>query len=116
VANRVTELFVKSTYATKEQNVEEADGILDQERAQLRDKLADEDEEIKEYKQKVGEELPEHLGTNLKLVEAQKMRLQAKRDSIGENEARRAQVLEEMKGLQKEPAKEIQRELPVEQP
>ncbi len=116
VANRLAELFVKSTSASQEQNVEEAAGLLDQELARLRDKLADEDEEIKEYKQKVGEELPEHLGTNLKLVEALEMRLQAKRDSIGENQARRAQVLEEMKGLQKEPAQEIQRELPVEEP
>ncbi len=102
VTNRLAQLFVERTSALRGQRVEHQEDVLDNEVARLRGELTAREEALKAYKEKVSQDLPERLGTNLKEMENLQQQIQTKTDQITEAEARKASILEEMEALEKQ--------------
>lgn len=106
VSNRLAELFIQRTSAVRQKNLHETAGFLQGEVESLRKKLDEREQEINGYKRRAAQALPEYLPTNLKLLETLHAQLQAKRDGIGDEEAERTALLEEMKQLGRVPQHE----------
>jgi polysaccharide biosynthesis transport protein len=101
VANRLAELFVSQTASTQTRTIAQANGLLQEELESLRGKLASQNEQIQNYKEKVGGALPERLGTNLKAIEVLESRIQATNTAIATDQAARAAAVKEMAELEK---------------
>ncbi len=106
VTNRLAELFIERALAVREKRAHEAAGVIESELERLRRRLAEQDEKIKQYKQRAIHELPEHMATNLRLIEMLQDQIQAKTELIANDEARRAALLEEMRQLEQQGALE----------
>jgi polysaccharide biosynthesis transport protein len=102
VANRLAGLFVEQTSSLRGQIVEQQDGALDAEVERLRNQLTAQEEGLKNYKDRVSQELPERLAANLKALENIHQQIQTKADQIAEAEARRTSIQEEMQALEKQ--------------
>lgn len=102
VTNRLAALFVERTSVARGQRVAQQENVLDSEVARLRGELNAREEALKSYKEKVSQDLPERLATNLKEMENLQQQVQAKTDQITEAEARRASIQEEMSALEKQ--------------
>jgi polysaccharide chain length determinant protein (PEP-CTERM system associated) len=101
VANRLAELFVSQTASAQTRTITQANGLLQQELESLRGKLASQNEQIQNYKERVGGALPERLATNLKAIEVLEGRIQATNTAIATDQAERAAVVKEMSELEK---------------
>ena len=102
VANRLAELVVSRLSNVREREVEQASGFLVEELDRLRQKLAEQEENIKQYKQRAVNELPSRQDTNLKLFETTQTQIQVAGDQLSRDIARRAAVVEELKELEKQ--------------
>jgi succinoglycan biosynthesis transport protein ExoP len=104
VTNRLAGLFVERTANLRGQQVEQQDNVLDEEVDRLHRQLDGQEYGLKTYKDKVSQELPERLATNLKAVENLQQQIQSRTDQITEAEARASSITEEMKALEKQGA------------
>jgi polysaccharide chain length determinant protein (PEP-CTERM system associated) len=102
VANRLAGLFVEQTSTLRGQIFEQQDSALDAEVDRLRNQLNAEEEGLKNYKERVSQELPERLDSNLKALENIHQQIQSKTDQIAQAEARRSSIKEEMQVLEKQ--------------
>jgi polysaccharide biosynthesis transport protein len=102
VANRLADVFVERTSNLRDQQVEQQDDVLDQEVDRLRNQLTAQEEGLKAYKERVSQELPERLATNLKELENVQEQIRIKSDQITEAEARISSINEELKSLEKQ--------------
>jgi succinoglycan biosynthesis transport protein ExoP len=101
VANRLAGLFVSHIANTQTQSVAQANGLLQDELESLRGKLASQNEQIRNYKERVGGALPERLATNLKAIEVLEDKIQATNSAIATGQAARAAAVKEMSELEK---------------
>ncbi|MBI4465499.1 MAG: AAA family ATPase [Acidobacteria bacterium] len=99
VANRLAELLVQQTSLASKQHAGQAAGFLETEVERVKQKLEQQSEQIKGYQQRMGDELPAHLASYLKLLETLEAQLLPKKEQISNEQARRAGGLEEMKEL-----------------
>lgn len=106
VANRLAELFVSKTASVQTRTVAQANGLLQAQLETLRGKLASENEQIQNYKEKAGDALPERLGTDLKAIEVVGDRVQILNTSIATDLAARSSAMKEMSDLEKQGALE----------
>src|SRR4029077_7676827 len=97
----LAELFVSQTASAKTRTIAQANDLLQEELESLRGKLASQNEEIQDYKQKVGVALPERLATNLKAIEVIEDRIQTTNTTIATDQAARAAAAKEMFELEK---------------
>ena len=102
IANRLAGLFVERTSNLRGQIVEQQDSALDAEVDRLRNQLSAREEGLKSYKERVSQELPERLDSNLKALENIHQQIQSKTEQIAEAEARRSSIKEEMQALEKQ--------------
>jgi polysaccharide chain length determinant protein (PEP-CTERM system associated) len=102
VTNRLAGLFVERTAAMRSRRVQHQENVLDSEVARMQNELAAREESLKSYKEKVSQDLPERLTTNLKEMENLQQQIQAKTDQITEVEARKASIIEEMDALERQ--------------
>jgi polysaccharide chain length determinant protein (PEP-CTERM system associated) len=101
VANRLSELFVSQTTNAQTRTIAQANGLLNGELESLRAKLSSQNEQIQNYKEKVGSALPERLDTNLKAIDVLEDRIQRASAAIATGEAARAAAVKEMSELEK---------------
>ena len=106
VANRLAELFVSKTASLQDRTVAQANGRLQTELEALRSKLASENEQIQNYKEKAGDALPERLATDLKAIEVVSDRIQTLDTAIATDSAARSAAMKEMSDLEKRGALE----------
>jgi polysaccharide biosynthesis transport protein len=102
VANRLAGLFVERTSNLRDKQVEKQDNVLDGEVNRLRNQLSAQEEGLKAYKERVSQELPERLATNLKELENVQEQIRLKSDQITEGQARISSINEELKSLEKQ--------------
>ena len=102
VTNRVAQLFVEGTSNLRGQQVQQATTFLDAEVERLRKQLTDQEQREEGYKQRAADELPANVQDNLRIVGNLQAQVQNKTDRIGEDQARRAAVVEEIKTLEKQ--------------
>ena len=102
VTNRVAQLFVEGTSNLRGQQVQQATTFLDAEVERLRKQLTDQEQREEGYKQRAADELPANVQDNLRIVGNLQAQVQNKTDRIGEDQARRAAVVEEIKALEKQ--------------
>lgn len=101
VANRLAEAFVSQTASAQTRTIAKAGVLLQQELQSLREKLASQNEQIQNYKERVGGALPDRLATNLKAIETLDDRIQVTTTAIATDQASRAAVVKEMAELEK---------------
>jgi len=106
VANRLAELFVAQTTSEQARTIAQANGLLQDELESLRERLANQGEQIQGYKEKVGGALPERIATNLKAIEVFGDKIQATNTAIAADQASRAAAVKEMSELEKRGALE----------
>jgi polysaccharide chain length determinant protein (PEP-CTERM system associated) len=102
--NRLAEGFVARTSSLLGQRTQQVDNFLDTEVAQLRRQLDQQEQGLAGYKQSVSQALPDRVATSLKHVETVQQEIQSETDHIGEAQARRSAVAEELKTLEKQGA------------
>jgi succinoglycan biosynthesis transport protein ExoP len=101
VANRLAELFVSQTASAQTKTLAQADDLLQTELQSLREKLASQDQQIQNYKEKAGSALPDRLDTNLKAIDTVEDRIQATTTAIADDQAARAAITKQMGELEK---------------
>ncbi len=106
VANRLATLFVERTSDLHGEHVAQVDGLLDAEVDRLRTQLREQEGGLMSFKQSVAPELPDRLAANLKWLETLQQQAQSKSDQIGEAQARRLAVVDEMLALKNQGALE----------
>jgi succinoglycan biosynthesis transport protein ExoP len=106
VTNRLAELFIRHYGDAYGRRVQKTSGLLEAEVERLRQRLDAQTEGLRAYKQRVVPELPEHLATNVKLLENLQFQIQSKTDKITEEQARRAAVVDELRALEAQGALE----------
>jgi polysaccharide chain length determinant protein (PEP-CTERM system associated) len=106
VTNRLAELFVQRTVALRDRRADQEDGLLDNEVADFRKRLDQQEENLKTYKQSGAQELPERLADNLKQLATLQEQIQSKADQITEAQAKRSADLAEISGIEKQGALE----------
>jgi polysaccharide biosynthesis transport protein len=114
VANRLAGLFVDQTSSVRGQIVNQQDSALDAEVERLRNQVNAQEEGLRSYKDRVAQELPERMDSNLKALENLHQQIQNKADQIAQAEARRSSIQEEMHALEKQNA--LQEEPPAKTP
>jgi polysaccharide biosynthesis transport protein len=102
VSNRLANLFVARTSALRGQAIEQHDTALDQEVERTQRLLNIQEEGLRAFKERISQELPERLATNLKEMENLHQQIQSKSEQITEAEARRSSINEELKALEKQ--------------
>lgn len=102
VTNQIAERFVRQLADKRLQQVSDAGGFLDAELETLRAALNDQEEQVKRYKAKVVNELPERLETNLRMYAATQAQRQGLSGARATDQARLAAVGAEMAELQKQ--------------
>jgi len=101
VANRLAELFVSQTTNAQTRTIAQASGLLNGELESLRAKLTSQNEQIQNYKERVGGALPERLDANLKAIDLLEGRIQTANTAIATGQAARAAAVKEMSELEK---------------
>jgi polysaccharide chain length determinant protein (PEP-CTERM system associated) len=101
-ANGLARLFVEHTAQVHTQRAAEASGFLDQELEGLRARLLEQEQQIGAYKQKSVPELPEHVAANLKVFETLLGRSQTVRETLANEQARRAGLMREIRELERQ--------------
>ena len=99
VANRIAELLVQRTARASEQRAGSAATFLVAEVERVKTKLDQQRGRIQAYQQSATDQLPEQLGSNMKMLEMLEEQALAKQEQISQDQARRASVAEEMKEL-----------------
>lgn len=102
VANQISERFVRQLAEKRQQQVSDAGGFLDAELETLRTALSEQEEQVKRYKARVVNELPERLETNLRMYAATQAQRQGLSGARATDQARLAAVGAEMAELQKQ--------------
>jgi succinoglycan biosynthesis transport protein ExoP len=106
VANRLSGAFVSQTSNRQTKTMAQTNGLLQEELESLRGKLASQNEQIQNYKERVGGALPERLASNLKAIEVLEDRIQAVNSAISTGQAARSTAVKEMAELEKRGALE----------
>lgn len=102
VANQLSERFIRQLAGMRQRQVSDAGGFLDAEVETLRISLSDQEEQMKRYKERVVNELPERLETNLRMYAATQAQRQGLSGARATDQARLAAVGAEMAELQKQ--------------
>jgi len=102
LANRLASRFVEETSALRGKKIEQHDTALDEEVDRLRREMTAQEEGLKAYQERVSQDLPERLATNLRELETLQQQIQAKNDQITDASARRASITEELAALEKQ--------------
>lgn len=100
VTNRLAEQFIKQASANREQKVEDAATVIQGQLGSLRQRLEEQDRQIRQYKQQAVHELPEHVDTNIRALDDLRDRYRETTAKIADDEARRTQIINELKELE----------------
>jgi succinoglycan biosynthesis transport protein ExoP len=102
VTNAVSNGFVGHLAQDRRQQETDASALLDAELNNLRTTLDEQEEQIKHYKQRAVNELPDRLDTNLRLLAATQSEEQASSESQANDQAKLAAVQAEIAELEKQ--------------
>src|SRR5258706_1214894 len=102
VANQVSERLMRELADMRHRQVSDAGSFLDAELTALETKLSNQEEQVKRYKAKVVNELPDRLDTNLRMYAATQAQHQSLTGARATDQARLAAVGAEMAELQKQ--------------
>ena len=102
VTNAVADGFVTHLAQGRRQQQTDASSLLDSELNNLRTTLDEQEEQIKRYKQRAVNELPDRLDTNLRLLAATQSEEQASGESQANDQAKLAAVQAELSELEKQ--------------
>ncbi len=102
VANAVANGFVGHLAQDRQQQVTDASALLDGELGNLRTTLDAQEEQIKHYKQRAVNELPDRLDTNLRLLAATQAEEQQSSEAQANDQAKLAAVQAEISELEKQ--------------
>jgi capsular exopolysaccharide synthesis family protein len=106
IANRLVDLFISKAAEERERRVENVEGFIEAELHPIRKKLEAQTSAIRSYKARAATALPEQASTNLRLLETLQTEYMKKNEAIGDDQARRAAVVEELNELRKQGALE----------
>ena len=102
VANDISERFVRQLASVRGQQVNDTAGVLTAELETLQSQLNAQEEQLKNYKERAVNELPDRLATNLSLYAATQAQLRSSSGLKANDQARLAAVQQEMAELEKE--------------
>ncbi len=102
VANRLASMFVERTSVARDRQVTQEDNFLDSEVARMREQVAQQENQLKSYKQSGAQQVPERLAGNLKQLELLQQEVQSKNDEITTAEATRSADIAELSALEKQ--------------
>jgi polysaccharide chain length determinant protein (PEP-CTERM system associated) len=100
VTNRLAELFVTHASAKREQQAQQTSDIVRAELDALTQRLAEQDLQIKQYKQSAVNELPEHVDANIRMLDTLQHQFQTVSAKIADEQAHRTAALNEIRELE----------------
>jgi len=102
VANRLAQLFTQQTATLRDTRAEQQDTFLDAEVARARQKLEQEQGNLKYIRQSGAQQVPERFADNLKEFASLQEQIQIKSDQITDAEAKRSADLTELSAIEKQ--------------
>jgi polysaccharide biosynthesis transport protein len=98
--NKLSELFVNQASARQEQKTEDTQSIIQKQLDDLKGRLAEEDQKVRQYKQNAANELPEHVDDNIRAVDSLREQYQEIESKIADEQARHTSINKEMRELE----------------
>lgn len=102
VTNRIADLFAERASKRRDQKTVDAKGIIDDQLKTLKERLEQQDKEIREYRQRAVNELPEHMDGNIKEVETLKNQYDDRTSKIADEEAKRTRISKQIADLEEQ--------------
>jgi polysaccharide biosynthesis transport protein len=106
VANRLAELFTEQTATLRDNRAGLQDNFLDREVTRAKEKLDQQEETLKAYRQSGAQQGPERFSDNLKEAQTLQEQIRNKDDQITETEAKKSADMAEMSAIEKQGALE----------
>jgi polysaccharide biosynthesis transport protein len=100
VTNRLAERFVKEASATHQEVVKDTQGVIDQQIDALKAKLAAQDKEVRAYKERAVNELPQSQDSNMKMAESLQQQYDGITSRIADEQAKRTTVARQIADLE----------------
>ncbi len=100
VTNRLAELFMERVDSARAHRTGETAEFITGELGKVRAKLAEQEEQIRLYKTRSVHSSPEMSGSNMRMYETTQVQLATKNEEIANDQAQRAALTEEIKGLE----------------
>ena len=106
VANKLAEEFVNRSTVKEERKTEDAQSIIQDQLNVVKERLAQEDQRVKQYKQNAAHELPEHVDANIRALDDLRNEYQTRGTKIADDEARLTSIQNELRQLEAQGALE----------
>jgi polysaccharide chain length determinant protein (PEP-CTERM system associated) len=102
VTNKLADLFVQQASAKSDQKITDARNIIDEQVNSLKERLEQQDQVIRSYKQKAVNELPEHMDFNIKEVDSLKAHYEDRVSKIADEEAKKTMLSKQIAELEQQ--------------
>jgi len=100
VTNKLAETFVRNASVKKQAKVNDTKNVIDQEIDQIKTQLAEQDKQVRAYKERSVNELPQSLESNMKTAEALQQQYDGITSKIADEQARRTIVAKQIAALE----------------
>ncbi len=100
VTNRLAGLFTERASQRRDQKTTDAKSAFDAQIETLKQRLEEQDKEMREYKQRAVNELPEHIDGNIKEVETFRAQYDDRTSKIADEEAKRTRIAKQIADLE----------------
>jgi polysaccharide chain length determinant protein (PEP-CTERM system associated) len=100
VINKAADAFVDRASAKHQEKVQDTKAVIDQQIDTLKSQLAQQDREVRTYKERAVNELPSTLDSNMKMAETLKQQYDGITSKIADDQAKKTMVAKEMAELE----------------
>ncbi len=102
ITNKLATTFVQRASAKHQEKVADTSNVIVQQIDNLKSKLSEQDKEVKAYKQRAVEELPQNLDSNIKVAEQLKQEYDGITSKIADEESRRTTAQQQIAELERQ--------------
>jgi polysaccharide chain length determinant protein (PEP-CTERM system associated) len=101
VTNKLAETFVQSASAKHQEKVQDTKAVIDQQIDNLKSQLAQQDKEVRSYKERAVNELPQTLDSNMKMAESLQQHYDDITSKIADEQSKHTTVAKQIAELEK---------------
>jgi polysaccharide chain length determinant protein (PEP-CTERM system associated) len=102
VTNKLAALFVQQASAKSDQQITDARNIIDEQVNSLKERLEQQGQQIRSYKQRAVNELPEHMDFNIKEVDSLRAQYEDRVSKVADEEAKKTMLSKQIAELEQQ--------------